>query len=40
MERVPPAILQPGDYRVEVWAVTDDYLDSQRSEVRLTITDD
>jgi hypothetical protein len=40
MERVPPAILQPGDYRVEVWAVTDEYLDSQRSEVRLTITDD
>ena len=40
MERVPPATLQPGDYRVEVWAVTDDYLDSQRSEVRLTITND
>ena len=40
LERVAPTTLVPGDYRVEVWAVTGDYVDSQRSEVRLTITDD
>ena len=39
LERVAPALLEPGDYRVEVWAVVDDYLDSQRSEVRLTLVD-
>lgn len=40
LERVPPALLEPGDYRVEVWGVVDDYMDSQRSEVRLTIVAD
>ncbi len=40
LERVPPALLEPGDYRVEVWGVVDDYLDSQRSEVRLTLLAD
>ena len=39
LERVAPAPLVAGDYRVEVWAVVDDYLDSQRSEVRLTLLD-
>ena len=39
LERVAPVPLVPGDYRVEVWAVVDDYLDSQRSEVRLTLLD-
>ena len=39
MERVPPALLEPGDYRVEVWGIVDGYLDSQRSEVRLTIVE-
>jgi len=37
--RVGPTALQPGDYRVEIWGVVDDYLDSQRSEVRLTVVD-
>ncbi len=39
LERVGPAALDPGDYRVEVWAVVDDYLDSQRNEVRLTVVE-
>jgi hypothetical protein len=40
LERVAPATLVPGDYRVEVWGVVEDYIDSQRSEVRLTLTQD
>lgn len=40
LERVPPALLEVGDYRVEVWGVVDGYMDSQRSEVRLTLTAD
>lgn len=40
LERVAPALLETGDYRVEVWGVVDDYLDSQRSEVRLTVVED
>ena len=39
LERVAPDELVAGDYRVEVWAVVDDYLDSQRNEVRLTVVD-
>ena len=39
MERVPPDDLLVGEYRVEVWGVVDDYLDSQRNEVRLTVVD-
>lgn len=38
--RVPPDELAGGDYRVEVWGVVDDYLDSQRNEVRLTVVTD
>lgn len=37
LERVGPASLDPGEYRLEVWAVVDDYLDSQRNEVRVTV---
>ena len=40
MERVPPALLEPGDYRVEVWGVVDNYLDSQRSEVQVSVVRD
>lgn len=40
LERVAPDVLEPGEYRVEVWAVVDDYLDSQRNEVRLTVVSD
>ena len=37
MEKVPPQALPPGDYRVEVWGILVEYLDSQWSEVRLTV---
>jgi hypothetical protein len=40
LERVPPRAMPPGDYRVEVWALLPETLDSQRSEVRLTVTED
>ena len=39
LERVAPSELDAGEYRVEVWGVVDDYLDSQRNEVRLTVVD-
>ncbi|HCP45747.1 MAG TPA: hypothetical protein DIU15_06880 [Deltaproteobacteria bacterium] len=37
MERVPPRALVPGDYRVEVWGILENYLDSQWAEARITI---
>ncbi len=40
LERVAPAPLEYRDYRVEVWGVVDNYLDSQRNEVRLTLVDE
>ena len=39
-ERTAPAPLTAGDYRVEVWGIVDDYLDSMRNEVRLTVVSD
>ncbi len=39
LERVPPAPLDPGDYRVEVWGIVGEYTDSQRNEVRLTVVE-
>jgi hypothetical protein len=39
LERVAPDELVAGEYRVEIWGVVDDYLDSQRNEVRLTVVD-
>lgn len=35
----PVSPLDPGDYRVEVWAVVGDSLDAQRNEVRLTVVE-
>jgi hypothetical protein len=39
LERVAPAPLTAGDYRVEIWGIVGEYTDSMRNEVRVTVVE-